>query len=198
MTAPTRAYDLLEQIERDHVDAYVTFAVSEQRRLNQRIALALSKPIPSEMVRRSKGMLNKPVVRIAIQEKIQSLADEQDLSPSRVIREHAAIALSTIADFMKTGNYGDLVPIPLGEIPAEKIGAVKAIRIIPTAYGNRTEVILHDKHPSLKILAELMGLVASDKPPVLEDYATQSVEQQNDTFNDAPDKEYEKMLECIH
>ena len=84
-STPTRAYDLLEPHERQAVDDYVKFAVDYQNSRRERIAHALEYPIPTEQVRRSKGVLAKPLARAAVAEKIQALADEQDLSPSRVI-----------------------------------------------------------------------------------------------------------------
>ena len=39
---PTKAYDLLDETERKAVEEYVQFVVSEQKRKNQRIDLALN------------------------------------------------------------------------------------------------------------------------------------------------------------
>ena len=50
---PTRAYDLLTDIERAAVDEYVNFAVTQQRAKRERIAMALNLPIPTEYIRRS-------------------------------------------------------------------------------------------------------------------------------------------------
>jgi hypothetical protein len=167
---PTRAYDLLEPFERQAVDDYVKYAVDQQSHKRQRIALALSQPIPSEIVRRSKGALTKPLVRAAVAEKLQAAADKEDLSPDRVIAEHAQIAFSNIGDYLYQLPLGDLAVKPLDTIPREALAAVKSMKTIPSLYGVRTEITLHDKHPSLKIMAELMGLVAPDTPPVLRDY----------------------------
>ncbi len=170
-TTPTRAYDLLDFNERQAVDDYVKFAISYQRSLNQRIALALDTPIPSEYVRRSKGALAKPLVRAAVAERLQAEANEQDLSPDRIIKEHANIAFSNIADYLTVGQFGDFSVKPLDTIPRQALSAVKSMKTIPGPWGLRTEINLHDKQMSLKVLTELVGLVAPDKPPVLEEYA---------------------------
>lgn len=170
-STPTRAYDLLDFNERQAVDDYVKFAIQQQRSLNQRIALALDTPIPSEHVRRSKGALAKPLVRAAIAERLQTEANEQDLSPDRIIKEHAAIAFSNIGDYLVVKEFGDFSVKPLHTIPREALSAVKSMKTIPGPWGLRTEINLHDKQMSLKVLTELVGLVAPDKPPVLEEYA---------------------------
>lgn len=171
LSTPTRAYDLLEQYERQAVDEYVNFAIDEQNRLRQRIAHALAAPIPSEYVRRSKGVLARPIARAAVAEKLQAAADDQDLSPTRVVKEHAAIAFSNIADYLDVRPFGDFTVKSLDSIPRAALAAVKSMKTIPSPYGIRTEITLHDKHPSLKALGELMGLVAPDRPPALADYS---------------------------
>ncbi len=193
LTTPTRAYDLLEHFERQAVDDYVKYAADEQHRKRQRIALALNIPIPSEMVRRSKGVLAKPLARAAIAERLQELASEQDVSPDRIIREHAAIALSNIADYLDVRPFGDFTVKPLDTIPYEKLAAVKSMKTIPSPYGNRTEITLHDKHPSLKVLTELVGLVAPDAPPVLQEYA-KPINKVNQ-LEQVPEKAYAELLE---
>ncbi len=193
VSSPTTAYDLLEDIDRGFVDEYVQHVKNEQHARRERIALGLGRPIPSEYVRRSKGALNKPLVRVAVQEKIRKLADDEDLSPSRVIREHAAIAFSSIKNFAETGEFGEIRYKNIEEMPDELVGAVKAIKQIPSAYGNRVEIVMHDKIPSLKILSELIGLVAPDKPALLSDYV--GAEQDIKHLESTPAEEYANLLE---
>ena len=192
-TIPTKAYDLLEVAERDAVDDYIRYVENDQKFKSERIALAAQYPIPTEFVRRSKGALNKPLVRVAVREKIDDLAMEQDLSPEGVIREHAAIAHAKPSDFMEDGDFGEKTVKNFSKMPQEKLGAIKTVKIIPTAYGNRTEIVLHDKQASLKALGELMGLVSSDTPPVLGNYAGKSAEKRD--ISAVPERAYSNMLE---
>lgn len=194
-TVPTRAYDLLEPLERQAVDSYVGYAISEQRRLNHRIVYALSKPIPTEMVRRSRS-LAKPIVRAAIAERLQAAADEEDLSPDRVIDEHRVIAFSNIGDYLNVGNFGDFSVKSLDEIPRHLLAAVRTMRTVPTPYGTRTEIVLHDKLTSLKILTELVGLVAPDQPPALKKYSKPPA-LPNSTDEKAPEQAYIELLEQV-
>lgn len=190
---PTRAYDLLEPFERQAVDTYVEFAVGEQRKSNQRIALALSIPIPSEYVRRSKGVLAKPLARAAVAEKLQAAANEEDLAPDRIIQEHYIIATSNIADYVDVREFGDFTVKSLDKIPRHLLQAVKSMKTIPSPYGIRTEITLYDKHPSLKALGELLGLVAPDAPPVLKKYAEPPVPVEQ--MHAVPETAYMKLLE---
>ena len=193
--SPTRAYDLLDAIEREIVDGYVAHVKADQKFRGERIAVALSYPIPAEHVRRSKGALNKPIVRIAVQERIQAIANDEDLSPDRVIKEHAAIAFSSLKNFVEPADFGEFRVKSLDEIPDELMGAVKTIRTVPTAYGNRIEVILHDKIQSLKAMGELMGLVAPDKPPALTNYVAPKEEKKQ--LSNTPGEIYSNMLETM-
>lgn len=193
ISTPTRAYDLLEHHERQAVDEYVQFSINQQNRLRQRIALALNNFIPSEYVRRSKGVLAKPLARAAVAEKLTEAANEQDLSPDRVIAEHAAIAFSNIADYLNVMPFGDFSVKSLNEIPRAAMAAVKSMKTIPSPYGIRTEITLHDKHPSLKAMGELMGLVAPDKPPALADYSKPPVKSAQE--NAVPEAAYVALLE---
>lgn len=193
MTTPTTAYDLLDENERRLVDEYVTYVLNEQKRRCERIALALNYPIASEYVRRSRGVLSKPLVRAALAERIRVLAEEQDISPTRVIQEHASIAFSNILDYFDPHPFGELVLKNLSDIPRDKMAAVKSIKTIPTSSGMRTEVYLHDKATSLKVMTELMGLVAPDKPPVLEGYSS-SAKQEALIDQQAPEELYATLI----
>jgi hypothetical protein len=195
LNTPTRAYDLLEVHERQAVDDYINVTVAEQRANRQRIALALTRPIPSEYVRRSRGALAKPLVRAAVAERLQNLADEEDLSPDRVIKEHAYIAFSNIADYITVLPMGDFACKSLDQIPREALQAVKSLKTIPSPYGIRTEVVLHDKHPSLKVLTELMGLVAPDRPPTLAEYVKAAQPTSANSPTTSSESEYLTMLE---
>lgn len=193
---PTTAYSLLDVQEREAVDNYVKYAIGEQERLRERIVHALHKPIPSEYIRRSRDALYRPLVRAAVAEKLSEAARDQDMSPDRVIREHAGIAFSDISDYLEDAGFGEMRVKNLMQLPPSKRGAVKSIESKPSPFGLHTRVVLHDKLPSLKVLGELMGLVAPDKPPVLGEYARPpaAVEQSN---RDAPEQEYQLLLESM-
>jgi hypothetical protein len=195
MTTPTRAYDLLEAPEKRYVDEYVRFAVDEQNRLRERIIHALYKPIPNEFVRRSKGNLSKPLILAAVSERIKEEADSQDISPDRVISEHAAIAFGDIYRYYTEDDFGQLRPKQMSKLTAEERRAVKSIEVKDGMYGLSHKITMHDKQVSLKAMGEMMGLVAPDRPPPLQEYIKPlQVGKQSDEA-DAPGLEYIRMLE---
>lgn len=192
---PTTAYTLLTERERECVDEYLEYIIDMQRYKRERIVHALKYPIDPQYLKRSKGLLNRALVRAALAEKIKEAADEQDLSPSRVIAEHASIAFSNLKDYLEANPFGDFTLKDISQIPDEKMAAVKSIKTRPTMNGIHTEIQMHDKLQSLKILAELMGLVAPDKPPVLEDYATPVKSEEEILEDAAPEELYQQLLE---
>lgn len=167
---PTQAYDLLEPAEKEAVDEYITYIVQEQFYKRQRIIEALNIPIPTEFVARSRGLLHRPLLRAAICERIKEEADAQDISPDRVIEEHASIAFANMNDFLVPTGLGDYNLRDIRDIPPEKMAAVKSIETKAGMYGMNTKIVLHDKAQSLKLVGELMGLQAPDKPPLLKNY----------------------------
>lgn len=194
-TTPSRAYDLLELFERSAVDDYVKFACDQQRHKRERITHALHIPIPSQYVRRTNGILAKPLARAAVAERLQAAANEEDISPDRIIQEHAAIAFSNIADYMQVQPFGDFTVKPLETISRQALSAVKKIESIPSPYGTRTSITMQDKHQSLKVLTELVGLVAPDSPPALRNYSRPAISKQ-DALEQVPEAAYAALLEA--
>ena len=192
---PTRAYDLLEPLEKEAVDEYVKYAIDEQHRKRERIIHALYIPIPYEYIKRSRNALYKPLVKAAVAERLKEAAAEQDISPDRVIQEHAAIAFSNIEDYIESVGFGDFKVKDITQINPEKMAAVKSIETKPGMYGLQTKVVLHDKHPSLKAMGEMMGLVAPDKTPALVEYVKPPVDKKR--VEKAPEKAYQELLEQI-
>ena len=194
-TLPTTAYLLLELEERHLVDDYVQYAINEQYKKRERIIHALYLPIPTEYIRRSKSALYKPLLRAAITERLREAADEQDISPSRVIREHASIAFSNLTDYIEATGFGDFRVKDLARLSADKMGAVKSIETKPGMYGLATKVVLHDKHSSLKAMGEMMGLVAPDKAPALVEYVKPPAAISE--TSDVPEQMYIDLMETV-
>lgn len=195
---PTTAYDLLEPKERECVDEYLTFVLNEQARRGERIIHALSRPIPSEYVRRSKGILHRPLVRAALAEKIREASAAQDISPDNLIREYNTIATSKMSDFVENGGFGDVMVKSFDEIGEEKMGAVKSIESKPGRYGMQVKVVLHDKLPAMNRMAEFMGLIAPERP-ILRDYTTPTEgETGHQEVEDHSEEAYSQLLEDIN
>ena len=195
---PTRAYDLLTDIERKAVDEYVAFAVKKQRDRRQRVLAALNLPIPSEYIRRSRQMINRPVLRAAIAERITEEAAKYDVSPDRAVHEYASLAFSDITDFLDTGYFGEPSIKPLNQIPPDKAGAIKSIECQPGHLGTKWKITLHDKLPALKQLCDFMGMTTPEHPPVLTDYVRQEIRDAEFKEVVSPETEYTKLLETVN
>jgi len=163
---PQNAYELLLPSEQEAVDNYVQFVEAEQRRRGERIAFALDRHIPADMVKRSRGLLEKPIVRAAINEKLMKLANTQDVNTHRLVKEHACLAFSNIADFINFNGLGETF-IELSMATREQLAAVKSIETVETPNGRKVKLTLYDKQPSLNALATMMGLLNTDNPPAL-------------------------------
>lgn len=196
---PTRAYDLLDHTEKQMVEDYVKYAIGEQNRKRERIIHALYTPIPAEYLRRSRNALYRPLLRAAVAERIKEEANKQDISPSRVIEEYANIAFSNISDFIEQANdFGEVKVKLLESIEPSKMQAVKSIETKPGAFGLQTKVVLHDKLPALKAMAELMGLIAPEKPPALENYVSppKNVTPGQEII-ESPEERYTQLLQQV-
>lgn len=196
-TYPTRAYDLLDDNERKAVEEYVKYVVSEQKRKNQRIDLALNLPIPLEYIKRSRGILLRPVPRAALAERIIEESNSVDISPDRVIKELAKIAFSDITDYMTTGAFGSVDLKQLKDIPSDKAGAIKSIETKIGQSGSNSKITMHDKLPALKALSEMMGLTAPENGPVLGEYVKQEIRKVAKEEATMPEAEYVELLEHI-
>lgn len=192
---PTQAYDMLSVSEKQTVDEYVEYIVAEQRHLHEPICNALNKPIPNEWILKSHRVLERPIVRAAIAEKVNIASFNEDTSPDKVIREYITIATSDIGDFIEQDPYGNLTAKELNKLTPWKRKAIRTFETKPTPLGVSCKITLHDKLPALRALSEMMGLVQPDRPPVLQEYAApKKIKSEN---AEAPEVEYQRLLENV-
>lgn len=163
------AYRQLRHPEKVFVDGYVADVERQAQRANERISLALYRAIPADVVQASRGMLDKPIVRAAITERINEIAASNELTPHRVIKEWMNIAFSSVGDYMDVGEDG--APwFDLTKCTPEQLAAIKSIKVEETGDGlsrpkkRKFEFVLHDKIAGLEALAKYMGLMQPDNP----------------------------------
>jgi hypothetical protein len=63
--------------------------------------------------------------------------------------------------------------------------------------GTKWKITLHDKLPALRELADLMGMNAPERPPVLAEYAKQEIREEQRKAMAAPEAEYTELLESV-
>jgi hypothetical protein len=175
MNAPTAsisfvsAYRQLRPHEKAYVDNYVQSCENEANRRGERISLALHRAIPADVVEASRGLLDKPLVRAAIAERITDIAAANELTPHRVIKEWMCLAFSSVGDYMEVGEDG--APwFDLTKCTPEQLAAIKSIEVEETGDGisrpkkRKFKFQLHDKIAGLDALAKYMGLLQPDNP----------------------------------
>ena len=161
------AYRQLRPAEKAFVDAYVERVERDAARAGERISLALHRAIPASVVEASRGLLDRPMVRAAIAERINDIAAQNELTPHRVIREWMAIAFSSVGDYMEVGEDGQPW-FDLTKCTPEQLAAIKSIKIEENGDGlsrpkrRKFEFVLHDKIAGLEALAKYMGLMQPD------------------------------------
>lgn len=183
------ASDFLTPQERGFVDDFAQSIVERAKRTNQRIRAALITPIPPDVVERSRGMLTKPLVLAALHVKLTDLANEQDLSPERIVKEHQHIAFANMADFFHMEN--GFPSIDLDRIPRELMAAVKEMEASVQFGGVKVKIKLYDKQSSLAELGKHTGITKpgnpywldhADVPQLTEDMSSEAVAEAYSRF----------------
>lgn len=153
------AYRSLRPGEKAFVDGYVADVEAQQARRHERISLALSRTISAREIADSRGMLDKPMVRAAIVERINQLAADQELSPARVIKELMCMGFASLSDYMEIDDYGDM-QWTFEKCTPEQLRGIKKYKVEENLRGGRkVEIELYDKPAVLATLARYMGIV---------------------------------------
>lgn len=198
------AYKQLTPTQRVFVDNVVHHLEQAAHRANERITLALSRPIPQEIVDRSHGMLEQALVQAAIETRVRDIAAEQELSPARWVKEVMCVAFSNIQDAMSieadgtpAWDFSRLTPDQWRSIKKIKF---KGGNIDELMQGGRRppeiEIEMHSKLDALKMLGGYMSLMESDNPHWRADAAqvARTALPADATPQDAA-AEYQRMLE---
>lgn len=163
------AYRQLNPAERAFVDAAIVEIENAANRANERISLALNRPIPAHIVERSKGMLDKPLVCAAITERITAVAAEQELTAARLIKELMAISTANVNNFIEY-DEDDIPRFNLTSCTPEQMAAIKSLEIesngdaLSRASKTKIKLTFHEKLPAIKMLGEYIGLWSGDNP----------------------------------
>lgn len=167
------AYRQLSPAEKAFVDAYVADIERQAQRANERISLALYRVISADVVEASRGLVERPLVRAAITERINDIAAASELTPHRVIKEWMGIAFSSLGDYLDDFGEDGLPGGPyfnLNKCTPEQLAAIKSFEIEETGGGlqrpsrRKVKITLHDKIAGLDALAKYMGLLQPDNP----------------------------------
>lgn len=165
------AYRQLRPPEKAYVDRYVADVEQQAHRAGERISLALHRAIPSDVIEASRGMLDRPMVRAAIAERINDIAAANELTPQKLVKEWMAIAFSSVGDYMEIGEDG--TPwFDLTKCTPEQLAAIKSIKVeeaggdggLSRPKRRKFEFVLHDKIAGLQALMKYVGADQPDNP----------------------------------
>jgi hypothetical protein len=158
------AYRQLQPAEKAYVDGYVRDVETDFTRRGERISNALHYVIPLETVEASRGMLDRPLVRAAIAERINELAAASELTGQRIIKELMAVAFSSVEHYMPIDAEG--VPsFDMTRCTPEQLSAIKSFEIEEGMRGGRKiKFQLHDKLSGIDKLMRFMGMLEADNP----------------------------------
>lgn len=157
------AYRQLNSLEKGFVDGFVRSLEDEAAARGERISGALYRPISPEIVARSRGLLDKPLVRAAIVERINEIAVQSELTVQKVIRELRSIAFASHGDYMTVGEDGMLY-YDFNKCTPEQLSALKKVKLQETESKRSLEVETHDKMRALEMLGKYMGIFEADNP----------------------------------
>lgn len=191
------AYRQLTPHEKIFVDNYVAKIERDCDRAQERISNSLYRPIDPETIAQSRGMLDKPMVLAAITERITAIAQANELTPQRVIKEYALIAFASHADYMEIGEDG-YPRYDLTRCTPEQLRALKKISFKENLHGRELHYETHDKIAALDRLAKYMGLLDTDNPHWRADNARPvepAMIASNATVDDAAN-EYARLIEA--
>lgn len=174
------AYQQLQALERLFVDAYVSELQTDASKAGQKVIDFVKANRLKDYDWQTKHaafnarkMMEKPLVRSAIRERIDAITAAFSLDAERTLREVGALAFSNMRDYFR---LVEVVP-PHGPNPGqyrldldmmaatrEQWSAIKKIKIEENVFtGTRkTEVELHAKQPALDAMLALHGLKAPD------------------------------------
>lgn len=161
------AYRQLTEAERDFVNFTVALLEQQADEAHIPISQVLNRPIPSDVIARSRGMLDRPLVGSAIHERIIALAADNELSYNRWIREQTAIAHSNILDFI-TYDEDNVPCFDLMKLTPEQGKAIKTLEIetngnaMSAATKTKIKIQLHPKMDALKMLGQHAGWLETE------------------------------------
>lgn len=164
------SYELLQPSERSFVDDFLRALENEAEKRFERLTTTLERVTqsidPATLDERTRGYFSLPMVRAAIRERVEQMARERDLTPQRIVQEHAVLALANMDDFIVRYQDGRGAEVDLSKVSRAQMSAVQQIETEET-YGPRgttrkIKLKLYNKQVSLDALAKFTGLDKAD------------------------------------
>lgn len=162
----TSAYQQLKPNEREFVDGFVVFLERENanvpfERLTTTLQRAADNVRLDEVDSRTRDFFNSPLVKAAVNERVNEIAAARDLSPEWIVNQHRAIAAANLEDFTVLDDSG--FPWPdLRKLSRDQWYALESVETVEedTKFGVRKKLKLKliNKLASLDFLAKHTGI----------------------------------------
>ncbi len=164
------AYKQLTDYEREFVDGFLRSVESEAERRFERITTTLERVAQqtdkTTRDSRARDLFAKPLFAAAIRERVEVMASARDLTPDRVIKEHAAIAMFSLKRFFPEMDGAGNPQFDASNANEIDWAAVQSLEIEENYGRNGTtrkiKIKAHPKQASLDALAKFMGLDKAD------------------------------------
>jgi len=171
------AYAQLSGLEREFVDGFVSRLDAENSKHFERLTVTLERLAVridfDQLDERSRDQFAKPLVCAAIRERVDTIAAERDLTPERLIKEHAAIGFASIKSFFPEIGEDGIPQFDARDASNYDWAAVQSIDVEETFNRGGTKrtikIKMHGKQASLDMLAKWAGLDKTENP-VYADY----------------------------
>lgn len=168
------AYRQLKPVERAFVDAYLSDLQQNAVAAGQKVIEFLKGSTRDSRNKvahwHAQQMMQKPLVRAAISERVAELTRAMEISAYNVLSEVANIGRSSLGHYMTIDAAG-FPDFDLTKCTPEQLAAIQSVELEYDAYGNKKKfkIKLHDKLGALDKLMRYMGLFdAENKPNVVD------------------------------
>lgn len=176
LTRPTfeTAYRQLTGVDRVFVDSFVQVVERVSETTGRDLSSVLTEVDVASLPAREQEFLARPLIRVAISERIRDLTEQQNVSARRILKEIASIAFGNIDHFRRPNthlHYGleehegyDGGLFELDYATPEQRAAVKEVEVEESVRTGkiRTKIKLHDKLGALRALGQIKGLFDQD------------------------------------
>lgn len=164
------AYRQLKPVERAFVDAYLSDLSQNATAAGQKVIEFLAGKTRDGRNKvahwHANQMMQKPLVRAAISERVAELTRAMEISAYNVLSEVANIARSSLGHYMEIDAAG-MPEFDLSKCTPEQLAAIQSVELEYDQYGNKKKfkIKLHDKLGALDKLMRYMGLFEADNKP---------------------------------
>lgn len=164
------AYKQLNGYEREFVDGFLRSVEIEAEKRFERITTTLERISQTidfaTLDARARDLLSKPLIGAAIRERVEAMAAARDLTPERVVKEHAVIAMFSLKRFFPEVGEDGNPKFDARNASEMDWAALQAIEVEETYGRNGTtrkiKIKAHPKQTSLDALSKFMGLDKAD------------------------------------